>query len=160
MSLKSRLKRRVLSIDSQDEGKKWNERRRRGLYEARISRHEIAATGENLRSLIIGRRAGRVLKTRPGRKRERENRCVTSGGQHLRAARVRPLTTFHWNRSLVKRRRSQPRALPHTRSFHMLNNPRIELITPVATSFESTFCSTFQNPFACRLILNCRINDH
>ena len=49
-SLRSRLKRAV-SIDTRDEGKKWNERRRRGLREARISRHEIAVASENLTGL-------------------------------------------------------------------------------------------------------------
>ena len=62
-----------------DEGKKWNERRRRGLYEARISRHEIAATRENLRGLIMGRRAGRVLRTRTGRERKRERERRRTG---------------------------------------------------------------------------------
>lgn len=76
------------------ETKKRKERSRRlALYEARISRHEIAATRENLRGLINGSGPGEFSR-RPvrGRKRERENRCVTSGGQCFRAARIRFLS--------------------------------------------------------------------
>lgn len=50
-----------------------------------------AATRENLRGLIMGR--GRVGSQDEPRG-ERENRCVTSGGQYFRAARMRPRSLF------------------------------------------------------------------
>lgn len=122
-----------------DEGKKWNERRRRGLYEARISRHEIAATRENLRGLIMGRRAGRVLRTRTGRERKREGegeqvrdvRWAAPQGRASEAPYYFSLKQIGGQTAPLANARTSTHAFI---SLRELNNPRTDLVEIVISS--------------------------
>jgi len=115
--------------------------RRLALYEARISRHEIAATRENLRGLIMDR--GRVdsqdeLGT--GRKRERENRCVTSGGQYFRAARMRPLSRYFSLKQIVGQTaplHTSTRIEPRPRNLVQPRTPHFSQPVPVAMPIKT-----------------------
>lgn len=127
-----------------DEGKKWNERRRRGLYEARISRHEIAATRENLRGLIMGRRAGRVLRTRREngeRKKEREREGEGEQVRDVRWAAPQGRASEAPYYFSLKQIGGQTAPLANARtsthafiSLRELNNPRTDLVEIVISS--------------------------
>lgn len=69
------------SIDTAEIGKKWNETGRRETRGMK-SRRSVKSYGVLLRAGELVEFSGHGSR----RKRERENRCVTSGGQHLRAA--------------------------------------------------------------------------
>lgn len=79
-----------------ERGKKWDERRRRDPYEARISRHEIAkATGENLRLPCNGSRELAKFSGPSGRreteKERRQVRDVRWAAPRDRASQAPPL---------------------------------------------------------------------
>lgn len=122
--------------------------RRLALYEARISWHEIAATRENLRCLIMGRgRVGSQDEHHGEKERKREQVHDVRWAVLQGRANEAPLATFHWNRSSVKRRRRVFRRAAHnlvqSRTLHFSRLHSVAMPVRMLQSYKSTIRNIF-----------------
>lgn len=121
---------------------------RLALYEARISWHEIAATRENLRCLIMDRgRVGSQDEHHGEKERKREQVHDVRWAVLQGRANEAPLATFHWNRSSVKRRRRVFRRAAHnlvqSRTLHFSRPHSVAMPVRMLQSYKSTIRNIF-----------------